>query len=89
MVRIYSELFDRPLPRTTDQLARSGRPIARRELMAGDLVFFKPPEYKLHVGIYLGEGQFLHASTRQGVMISRLEEAYWRNAYWTARRVLV
>lgn len=89
VVRIYDELFARPLPRTTDRLARTGRPVPRQELVAGDLVFFRPPEYKLHVGIYLGGGEFLHASTRQGVVISNLAEDYWRDSYWTARRVLV
>jgi probable lipoprotein NlpC len=88
VVRIYSELFAQTLPRTADQLARTGRPVPSQELVAGDLVFFRPPAYKLHVGIYLGGGEFLHASTRQGVVISRLADAYWREAYWTARRVM-
>ena len=40
-----------------------------------------------HVGIYLDHGQFMHASTRRGVMISALSDGYWRQRFWQARRV--
>ena len=56
-------------------------------LLPGDLVFFHPPNKIRHVGIYLGRGEFAHASTSTGVTISQMNSTYWRNAYWTARRV--
>ncbi len=88
VVRIYADLFGRRLPRTTWALARSGRPADWRRLTPGDLVLFRPPGDKPHVGIYLGRNEFVHASTNRGVMISRLDTRYWRQSFWTARRVL-
>ena len=85
---LFKELFGIQLPRTTGQQVLKGKPVNRKALAAGDLLFFRPPGKKRHVGIYLGQGEFLHTSTHRGVMISRLEEYYWRHCYWTARRVL-
>jgi cell wall-associated NlpC family hydrolase len=56
-------------------------------LMSGDLVFFKPGYKSRHVGIYLGQGEFAHASTSKGVIISRLDDRFWRQCYVTGRRV--
>jgi cell wall-associated NlpC family hydrolase len=88
VVRIYADLFGCQLPRTTHALARSGRPAGHRRLAPGDLVLFRPPGRKQHVGIYLGRNEFVHASANRGVMISRLDTRYWRRSFWTARRVL-
>ncbi len=76
------------LPRTTVQQAQVGMSIPRRDLEAGDLVFFKTGALSHHVGIYLGQGRFMHASSSQGVTISRLDNVYWRNHYWQSRRIL-
>ncbi|MEN8690628.1 MAG: NlpC/P60 family protein [Desulfobacterales bacterium] len=77
---------------------RRTRPIALRcgdacvkiyqDMRAGDLVFFRPPDYPRHVGIYLREGQFVHASKSQGVIISPIDQTYWKRHFWTARRIL-
>ena len=75
------------VPRTTEMLARSGRSVARERLKAGDLVFFKTSYSVRHVGIYLEGGRFLHASKSRGVMISRLDNVYWKRKYWQARRL--
>jgi len=75
------------LPRTTELLANSGRSVTRERLKAGDLVFFKTSYSVRHVGIYLEQGRFLHASKSRGVMISRLDNVYWRSKYWKARRI--
>lgn len=75
------------VPRTTDELARQGRRVGRDELRAGDLVFFKTGFRQRHVGIYMGGGRFLHASTSRGVMTSSLNNVYWRRHYWKARRL--
>ncbi len=88
VVRIYADLFGRRLPRTTGALARSGRPADQRRLAPGDLVLFRPPGDKPHVGIYLGRNEFVHASAKRGVMISRMDARHWRQSFWTARRVL-
>ncbi len=76
------------LPRTTALQSRSGVAVRRDALQRGDLVFFKTGRRTRHVGIYLEAGRFLHASTSRGVTISSLDNPYWRDRYWRARRVL-
>jgi cell wall-associated NlpC family hydrolase len=85
-------LFDHEgasLPRTAADQYRRGTPVSREELRPGDLVFFKNT-YKAgisHVGIYIGEGRFIHAaSTRTGVRVDTLDKPYYVNHYAGARR---
>ncbi|MDQ7727131.1 NlpC/P60 family protein [Halomonas sp. SpR8] len=85
---VYRDTFNLELPRSTRGQVHEGRPIDRQELQAGDLVFFSPPGRYNHVGIYVGDGYFLHASTSRGVIISSLDNSYWRRHYWQARRAL-
>jgi cell wall-associated NlpC family hydrolase len=85
---LYRAVYHRSIPRSTALQVQSGRSVALNQLSPGDLIFFKPPYKIRHVGIYLGEGQFAHASASKGVMISNLSETYWRECYWTARRYL-
>ncbi len=83
----FQSKFGYTLPRTTKLQAQTGKKIARKNIQAGDLVFFKPSIFYNHVGIYMGNSEFLHASSSRGVMISNITESYWRNSYWTARRI--
>jgi cell wall-associated NlpC family hydrolase len=85
---VYKNVFNIELPRTTKGQVKQGRPISRGELQAGDLVFFKPPTYPRHVGIFLNGNQFVHASKNKGVIISKIDGYYWGKYYWTARRIL-
>ncbi|TDV90244.1 cell wall-associated NlpC family hydrolase [Halomonas alkaliantarctica] len=85
---VYRDTFNLELPRSTRGQVHEGRPIDRQELQAGDLVFFRPPGRYNHVGIYVGDGYFLHASTSKGVIISRLDNSYWQRYYWQSRRAL-
>ena len=85
---VYANLFNIDLPRTTQIQAKQGRPITTKKLKAGDLVFFKPPSYPRHVGIFLSQSEFVHASKNKGVTISKIDALYWRKYYWTARRIL-
>jgi len=86
----FAELFDVPLPRSTRAQAQIDAEIPQSWLQTGDLVFFKIPNQGEihHVGIYLHDDQFLHASTSNGVMISNLQAGYWSDHYWKAIRVL-
>jgi cell wall-associated NlpC family hydrolase len=76
------------LPRSTEALVQVGEPVDRRKLKTGDLVFFKTGWKELHVGIYLNDGFFIHASTSKGVTISSLDNPYWNKVYWMSRRVI-
>lgn len=75
------------LPRSTDAQVNTGPTIATRDLVPGDLVFFKTGKNTRHVGIYIEDGKFLHASTEKGVMISRLDDEYWARTYWKSIRI--
>ena len=79
--------FDVALPRTTASQRYEGQEIDRSELRAGDLVFFRRRGVR-HVGVYLSEGEFIHASSSRGVTISTLESGYWARHYWMSRRIL-
>ncbi len=80
--------FQFKLPRNTYQQSRSGEPVLRGDLKAGDLVFFRLGYNLRHVGIYLENDIFAHASTSKGVTLSNLKNSYWSKRYWKARRVL-
>ena len=74
-------------PRSTDQQSNLGRAVRKDQLRAGDLVFFKTGIFSRHVGMYIEGGDFIHVSTSKGVMISNLDDSYWKRRYWKARRV--
>lgn len=77
------------LPRVSREMARTGIPIRdRAALAAGDLVFFGRKGRVDHVGIYLGDGRFVHAPRKgRDVTVSRLDSGYWANKFLSARRV--
>lgn len=83
----YKELFGRELPRTVREQVKQGRKIPKTALQAGDLVFFKTGTFQRHVGIYLEEDLFIHASRSRGVMISSLNNIYWQKRFWQAQRL--
>lgn len=83
----YREVFGRELPRSTELLVDVGMTIPKSQLQVGDLVFFKTRLKQRHIGLYMGQGKFIHASTSKGVIISSLDSAYWKNHYWMSRRL--
>jgi len=84
---LYEDAFSIGLPRTTGKQVNRGNPVEQSEMRAGDLVFFRTADRQKHVGIYLDDGEFLHASSSQGVTISPMQNDYWQQNYWTARRL--
>lgn len=77
------------LPRRSSDMARLGKSVKRDELERGDLVFFNTRGQRFsHVGIYLGEGKFVHApSTGSKVRVESMNIAYWQKRYNGARRL--
>ena len=87
---VYRDMLDLRLPRTSSELAEvQGPRIAPEKLAAADLVFFGSRGKVSHVGIYVGEGRFVHAPSTGGtVRLDRLDGQYWRDHYTGAKRVL-
>ena len=83
----FDSRFAIKLPRSTDEQVSVGAEIPQQKLVPGDLVFFKTGKSQRHVGIYIEERKFLHASTEKGVMISSLDDQYWSRTYWKSVRV--
>lgn len=86
--RTFREQFGLELPRSTSEQQDTGKSIKRNQLRTGDLVLFRAGSTGRHVGIYIGNNQFVHASTSIGVTISSMDEPYWKKRYNEARRVL-
>lgn len=87
------EAIGQQLPRKTTAMFSFCSDVADGEIEAGDLVFFKTTASNevSHVGIYLGNSQFIHAASdgpNTGVIISSLRESYWKSHYYTAKRFL-
>ena len=85
---VFSKSVGADLPSDSASQYRYGNNVARTDMKVGDLVFFKIRGKRVsHVGIYLGEGRFIHSpSTGKSVSISRLDEAYWAHRFAGAKR---
>lgn len=83
-----ADAFNTKTSRTTSTQRTEGEAIKKSELQTGDLVFFQTGKSTWHVGIYLSNMQFMHASVTYGVSVSDLSNAYWKRRYKYARRVL-
>ncbi|HHQ6632649.1 TPA: NlpC/P60 family protein [Serratia fonticola] len=87
MQRVFQDEFAVSLPRSTGEQMKLGSRVAKSQLHTGDLVFFKTSSRQRHVGVYIGEGEFVHASTSMGVTVSNLDNQYWGARYELARRI--
>jgi probable lipoprotein NlpC len=89
VVRLYRDVYGIKLPHSTDDLYRKGHTVSLRALDAGDLVFFRETKgtNPSHVGVYLGEGHFIHASSTRGVILSGLKDVYYKKRVVGVRRI--
>lgn len=83
------------LPRISREMAKKGRKITLSQVAEGDLLFFQTNKSRRvinHVGLVVeakrGEVYFIHSTTSRGVIVSSLEEGYWKSAFVEVRRVI-
>ncbi len=90
--QIYKNVYKKKLDRSTDgQRTKNCKKVAKRNLQEGDLVFFASERSKrkvAHVGIYLKNNKFIHASTSKGVILSDLSEPYYSKHWLVGGRVI-
>ncbi|MFM6985610.1 MAG: C40 family peptidase [Hydrogenophaga sp.] len=87
---VYEQSFGQVLPRRASEQAASTQTIDRKELKPGDLVFFNTMKRAFsHVGIYVGDGQFIHAPRAgSNIRVEDMRKAYWQQRFNGARRVV-
>jgi len=79
---LYSQVYDKQIQRTTSQLSKKINKTSKNNLKEGDLVFFNISKKKnSHVGVYLRNNRFVHASSSKGVIISSLDNPYYKKTY--------
>jgi cell wall-associated NlpC family hydrolase len=88
---VFDRVTGRSLPHNSFEMARMGTSVSQDELQPGDLVFFNTRGQRFsHVGIYVGEGRFIHAPSRGGrVHIVNMGDRYWVSRFNGARRLTV
>ena len=86
---IYSQIYCNPLSGGSHDIFKTVETVEEGDLQEGDLVFFRiNPRYAVsHVGIYLGKGRFAHARVNRGVIISDIEEPYYRKNFKSGGRL--
>lgn len=89
---VFKKVLNVDLPRQSAEMYSAGEPITQKDLKFGDLVFFqntyKGSKGASHVGIWVGDGKFAHASTTVGVTISELSEDYYTKHYLGCRKII-
>jgi lipoprotein Spr len=86
--QLYSDVFNLTIRRSSRDIFSMVNPVSKDDLKEGDLVFFKIHSRSIsHIGIYLGNNRFAHASSR-GVAISSLDDAYYSRYFYKGGRLL-
>lgn len=84
---LYRDVYKKQLAGSAATLYTKCKPVKQKDLEEGDLVFFKIGSDKIsHVGVYLQNSHFVHASTKRGVVISSLTEAYYQKYFFKGGR---
>lgn len=85
---LYYKVYGKIIARSSSQLYKESDHIKMKNLEEGDLVFLKIGSKDVsHVGVYLKDDKFVHASTKKGVMISSLQEQFFKDTYYGAGRL--
>jgi len=87
---LYKSAYQEVLSGSARDIFENVDPLKKTELQEGDLVFFKIKRGRIsHVGIYMGSNKFAHASTKRGVIISDLDEPYYKKYFYKGGRLKV
>lgn len=86
---LFGAVYGFTLPRTAREQYKVSERVTKENLQEGDLVFFNTRGGVSHVGVYLANDRFVHASSSQGVTISDLNDHYYANRYIGAGRVMI
>ncbi len=85
---LYSNIYNKSLTGSSSSIFDQCKTISKSNLEEGDLVFFKIDGDKIsHIGVYLQNNKFVHATTKKGVMIDDLDEAYYKKYFYKAGRL--
>jgi len=88
-MEVFRKFNGTELPRSSEEQYRTGTGVNREKLEFGDLLFFRINGREIsHVGIYVNFREFIHASESLGIVISSLDDEYWRKHFAGARRIL-
>ncbi len=87
-INLYSTVYKKQLPRNADDMAKACDKVSERKADEGDMVFFKINSKTVsHVGVVLKNNKFVHASTSKGVLISDLNDAYYKKYFYCYGRL--
>lgn len=87
--QLYRSVYGIEIPRSTTEQVKVIKKVRQRKLKEGHLVFFDidNKDKPTHVGVYLKNGRFAHASTSKGVRIDNLKQDYYKKRYWKGGRI--
>lgn len=84
---LYKEVYGKEVSGSSASIFTQCKPLSKKELQEGDLVFFRIDSKTIsHVGVYLQNNKFVHATTKAGVMINDLNEEYYKKYFGGAGR---
>ncbi len=85
---LYREIYGKTIARSAKDIYKDCNRVKESHLKEGDLLFFKIGSKEItHVGVFLKERKFVHASTKKGVMISNLDEDFFKKVFYEAGRL--
>lgn len=88
--RVYKDCYNNPLDGSAQEIFKKVDAVKRDDLREGDLIFFKIKSKRIsHVGVYLGQNKFAHASVHRGVIVSDLNDPYYLKYYYKGGRIKI
>jgi lipoprotein Spr/probable lipoprotein NlpC len=85
---IYKEVYGKQLQRSSRDMVQDVKFVSKKDLKTGDILFFKIHSRNItHVGIYIADNKFIHAQTKDGVVVTDLNQEYYQKSFYKAGRV--